>query len=134
MKDAHTLSAINKLDQAAGICTSLHSDDSDHRDPLSIKRVWMLRAKIERKVKRPAVAGNRTQEPGLCSQCSVTELRQPDNHQPPQSSICTAAVLQRSLSNLFGTHSQTGTQDRQTGNVLLLYTVLRGWSICNNSS
>ena len=114
MKDARTLSAINKLDQAAGICTSLHSDDSNHRGPLSIKRVWMLRAKIERKVKRPAVAGNRTQEPGLCSQCSVTELRQPDNHQPPQSSICTAAVLQRSLSNLFGTHSQTNRHTGQT--------------------
>ena len=30
--------------------------------------------------------------PGLCSQCSATELRQPDNHQPSQSSICTAQV------------------------------------------
>ena len=26
--------------------------------------------------------------PGLCSQCSATELRQPNNHQPSQSSMC----------------------------------------------
>ena len=31
--------------------------------------------------------------PGLCSQCSATELRQPDNHQPSQSSIGTAQVV-----------------------------------------
>ena len=49
-------------------------------------------------MKRPAAAGNRTRTPGLCSQCSATELRQPDNHQPPQSSICTAQVGLKCLS------------------------------------
>ena len=35
------------------------------------------------------VAGSRTQvTSGLSHQCSVTEPRQPDSHQPSQSSIC----------------------------------------------
>ena len=34
------------------------------------------------------VLRNEPRTPGPCSQCSVTELRQPDNHQPLQSSIC----------------------------------------------
>ena len=46
-----------------------------------------------RKVKRPAVTGSQTQDTsGLSCQCSATELRQPDNHQPLQSSICAAQV------------------------------------------
>ena len=36
--------------------------------------------------------GIKPRTPGLYSQCSATELRQPDNHQPSQSSICTAQV------------------------------------------
>ena len=43
--------------------------------------------------------------PGLCSQCSATELRQPDIHQPPQSSICTAQVGLKCLSCTPGSHS-----------------------------
>ena len=42
---------------------------------------------------------------GLSRQCSATELRQPDNHQPSQSSICTAQmVLNASVAHL-GSHS-----------------------------
>ena len=37
---------------------------------------------------------------GLCSQCSTTELQQPDNHQPSQSSICTGGT------NAYPTASQ----------------------------
>ena len=36
--------------------------------------------------------GIESRTPGLCSQCSATELRQPDNHQSSQSSICTAPL------------------------------------------
>ena len=43
--------------------------------------------------------------PGLCSQCSATELRQSDNHQPSQSSICTAQVGLKCLSWTPGSHS-----------------------------
>ena len=41
-------------------------------------------------MKRQAAAGNRTQDTWL--------VRQPDNHQPPQSSICTAQVGLKCLS------------------------------------
>ena len=40
---------------------------------------------------------------GLCSQCSGTELQQPDNHQSSQFSICTAQVV--CLSCTLGSHS-----------------------------
>ena len=44
--------------------------------------------------KRAAAAGSRTQDTsGLSRQYSATEPRQPDNHQPSQSSICTAQVV-----------------------------------------
>ena len=51
-----------------------------------IKEVRCYEAKIEESEKRPAAAGNRIQDTsGLSRQCSATELRQPDNHQPSQS-------------------------------------------------
>ena len=41
---------------------------------------------------------------GLSHQCSATELQQPDNHQPSQSSICTAqVVLNASVAHLTTT-------------------------------
>ena len=40
--------------------------------------------------------------PGLCSWCSTTELRQTENHQPSQSSTCTAHV---GLSHASSSHS-----------------------------
>ena len=51
--------------------------------------------------KKPAVARSRTQDTsGLSRQCSATEPRQPDDHQPSQSSICTAqVVLNASVAN-----------------------------------
>ena len=62
-------------------------------------------AKIE--VKKPAVAGSQTQDtPGLSHQCSATEPQQPDNHQPPQSSICIACTSDTEcLSHTPGSHS-----------------------------
>ena len=46
------------------------------------------------KWKRPAAAGSRTQDTsGLSRQRSATEPRQPDNHQPSQSSMYTAQVV-----------------------------------------
>ena len=42
--------------------------------------------------------GIKPRTPGLCSQCSTTELQQLDNHQPSQSSICTAQVRLKCLS------------------------------------
>ena len=48
--------------------------------------------KIEESEK-PAVVRSRTQDTsGLSRQCSATEPQQPDNHQPSQSSMCTAQV------------------------------------------
>ena len=55
-------------------------------------------AKIEESEKGRQPPGIEPRTPGLCSQCSATELRQPDNHQPPQSSICTAQVGLKCLS------------------------------------
>ena len=40
--------------------------------------------------------------PGLCSWCSTTELRQTENHQPSQSSTCSAQV---GLSHASSSHS-----------------------------
>ena len=62
---------------------------------LEINEFRCYEAKIEESEKgRPAVAGSRTQDTsGLSRQCSATEPQQPDNHQPSQSSICTAQVL-----------------------------------------
>ena len=51
-------------------------------------------------MKRPEVTRPRT--PGLCCQCSATEPRQPDNHQPSQSS---AQVVLKCLSHTPGSHS-----------------------------
>ena len=49
---------------------------------------------MRKKVKKPAVAGSRTKDTsGLSRQCSATELQQPDNHQPSQSSIYTTQVV-----------------------------------------
>ena len=60
-------------------------------------------------MKRLAVAGSRTQDTsGLSRQCSATELRQLDNHQPLQSSICTAQVVLKCLSRTPGSHSVCG--------------------------
>ena len=42
---------------------------------------------------------------GLCSQCSVSEVRQLDNHQPSQSSVCSAQVELNCLSHTPGSHS-----------------------------
>ena len=56
-------------------------------------------------VKKPAVISYWIQDiPGLCSQYSATELWQLDNHQPSQSSICTAqVVLNTSVTTLAAT-------------------------------
>ena len=56
-------------------------------------------------MKKPAVAGSQTQDTsGLSRQCSATEPQQPDNHQPSQSSICTAqVVLNTSVAHLAAT-------------------------------
>ena len=59
----------------------------------------------KRKAKRPVAARSRTQDTsGLSLQYSVTEPRQLDNHQPPQSSMCTAqVVLNASVTHLAAT-------------------------------
>ena len=59
----------------------------------------------QRKVKKAAVTGSRTQDnSGLSRQCSATEPQQLDNHQPPQSSICTTqVVLNASVAHLAAT-------------------------------
>ena len=45
-------------------------------------------------VPKPKTTRSRTQDTsGLSRQCSATEPRQPANHQPSQSSICTAQVV-----------------------------------------
>ena len=61
---------------------------------LEIKEFRCYEAKIEESEKDRQPPGVEPRTPGLCHQCSATELRQPDNHnrQPPQSSICTVVV------------------------------------------
>ena len=56
-------------------------------------------------MKRLAIAGSQTQDTsGLSHQCSATEPRQPHNHQPSQSSMCTAqVVLNASVTHLAAT-------------------------------
>ena len=51
--------------------------------------------------------GIKPRAPGLCSQCSATELQQPDNYQPPQSSICTVQVVLKCLSRVPSSHSKS---------------------------
>ena len=67
---------------------------------------------IERKVKRPAVSGSRTQNTsGLNHQYSATEPQQPDDHQPSQPSIYTAqVVLNASVAHLAATHRPGGSK------------------------
>ena len=48
------------------------------------------------------LAGIKPRTPGLCSQCSATELQQPDNHQPSQSSIYTVQLVLKYLSGMPG--------------------------------
>ena len=60
---------------------------------------------IYKQVSRLAALGIKPRTPGLCSQCSTTELRPPDNHQPSQSSIYTAQVVLKCLSLTPGSHS-----------------------------
>ena len=72
---------------------------------LEINEFRCYEAKIEESEKRRATAGSRTQDTSdLSHECSATELRQPDNHQPSQSSICTAQViLNASVAHLAAT-------------------------------
>ena len=72
---------------------------------LEINEFRCYEAKIEESEKGPAAARSRTQDTsGLSHQRSATELQQPDNHQPPQSSICTAqVVLNASVAHLAAT-------------------------------
>ena len=61
---------------------------------LEINEIRCYEAQIEESEKRPAAAGSRTQDTsGLSRQCSATEPRQPDSHQPSQSSMYTAQVV-----------------------------------------
>ena len=71
---------------------------------LEINEFRCYEVKIEESEK-PAAAGSRTQDTsGLSCQCSATEPQQPDNHQPSQSSICTAqVVLNASVTHLAAT-------------------------------
>ena len=57
--------------------------------------------------KRPAASGNQTQDTsGLSRQCSATELRQPDNLQPSQSSSSMyCAGGSKCLSRTSGSHN-----------------------------
>ena len=54
-----------------------------------------MRIKESEKASSPRDIKSRS--PGLCNQCSATELRQLDNHQPSKSSICTAQVVLHAL-------------------------------------
>ena len=59
---------------------------------LEINEFRGYEAKIEES-KRLAVTRSWTEDTsGLSCQCSATDLRQPDNYQPSQSSICTAII------------------------------------------
>ena len=71
---------------------------------LEINEFRCYEAKIEESEKGQQPPGVEPRTPGLSCQCSATELRQPDNHQPSQSSICTAqVVLNASVAHLAAT-------------------------------
>ena len=82
------------------ICWKVTVQDYDYCEPhLGTQSVLphagnkMLQGE-NRKLKRLAVVGSRTQDTsGLTHQCSACEPWQPDNHQPSQSSTCTAQVV-----------------------------------------
>ena len=57
----------------------------------------MLWGKNRGKWKGQQPPGIEPRTPGLCSQCSATELWQLDNHQPSQSSLCTAQLAEHWL-------------------------------------
>ena len=71
----------------------------------AMKEFRCYEAKIEESEKGRQPSGVEPRTPGWCRQCSATELRQADNHQPPQSSICTAQVVLKCLSRKPGSHS-----------------------------
>ena len=76
---------------------------------LTINEIWILWGENRGKWKRSAAAGSRTQDTsGLSRQCSATEPRQPDNHQPSQSSICTCTGGTECLSRTLASHSVLG--------------------------
>ena len=67
---------------------------------------WKLWCKNGEKKKRKSwqLPGVKPWTPGSYSQCSATESWQPDNHQPIQSSVCTAQViLNASVTHLAAT-------------------------------
>ena len=94
-------------------CVFLHNRDGSCCS--SLRQAWMVmlsiyipkrifrcyEAKIEKGRQPPGIE---PRTPGLCSLCA-TELRQLDNHQPPQFSICTAQVRLKCLSRTPGGHS-----------------------------
>ena len=70
---------------------------------LEINEFKCYEAKIEESEK-PVLPVVKPRTPGSSRQCSATEPQQPDNHQPPQSSICTAqVVLNASVAHLAAT-------------------------------
>ena len=71
---------------------------------LTLNEFRCYEGKIEESENGRQPPGVEPRAPGLSSQCSATELRQPDNHQPSQSSICTAqVVLNASVAHLAAT-------------------------------
>ena len=65
---------------------------------LYISRCYEAKIEESEKLGRQSL-GIKSRTPGLCSQYSATEPRWPANHQPSQSSICTAAQVElKSLS------------------------------------
>ena len=71
---------------------------------LRINEFGCNEAKIDKSEKRRQPPGVEPKTLGLSRQCSATEPRQLDNHQPSQSSICTAhVVLNASVAHLAAT-------------------------------
>ena len=78
---------------------------------MTVNEFRCYEAKIEesRKKRKKKTAATRSwtrNTSGLSCQCSATEPQQPENHQPSQSSICTAQVLlNASVTHLAAMHS-----------------------------
>ena len=92
----------------------------------------MLWGENRGKWKRPTAARSQTQDTsGLSYQCSATELRQPDNHQPSKSSIRTAqVVLNASVTHLAATQHmrQNSVRCRLESSLYQERTMLSGFS------
>ena len=80
-------------------------ESSVHRASCLTLEINVMRVKIEESEKASSLRQSNPGHSCLSHQCSATEPRQPDDHQPSQSYICTAQVVLKASVMTPGSHS-----------------------------